>query len=261
MGNERAHVVSSFTIIKGSLITETYGVFRDWDLSISRQENLRRVRDHNTIGAKSIHWARDVAKVLNRRFDPAGRDKPLVDLAKASCDLEIWKPLLLWHMTRNEFLVRDFLIHWLYPHWLDGACHILAAEIVPYLNSLSKKPDILWSGEWSDATRSRVASGLLRIGADFDLLSGKVARSFASYRLPEASFIYLLHAMADVGMPPHGIIESDDWHMFLMNAADVERELFRLHQFKKIQYEVAGSLAQLKLPKCSSKDYVKEMLT
>ena len=36
--------------------------------------------------------------------------------------------------------------------------------------------------------------------------------------------------------------------MFLMDMSDVERDLLRLHQFRKLHYEVAGSLAQLKLP-------------
>ena len=33
-----------------------------------------------------------------------------------------------------------------------------------------------------------------------------------------------------------------------MDADDVERELLRLHQFRRLHYEVAGSLAQLDLP-------------
>ena len=86
-------------------------MFQDWDFSKSRPENLRRVREDSTIGATSAHWARDVAKVLNRRFDPAGRDRNLVDIAKASCSRDVWKPLLLFHMTRDEFLLRDFLVH------------------------------------------------------------------------------------------------------------------------------------------------------
>ncbi|MCG8555286.1 MAG: hypothetical protein MJD61_08345 [Proteobacteria bacterium] len=45
MRNARSRVVSSFTIIKGSLIDETYSVFQDWDFDLSRTDNLRRVRD------------------------------------------------------------------------------------------------------------------------------------------------------------------------------------------------------------------------
>jgi hypothetical protein len=99
----------------------------------------------------------------------------------------------------------------------------------------------------------------LRIGVDFGFLTGTQSREFASYHLPEQSFIYLLHAMMDREANARRIIDADDWHMFLMDAADVERELLRLHQFRKLHYEVAGSLAQIKLPAASATDYVREI--
>ena len=76
MPTARAHVVSSFTIIKGALIAETYRVFELWDFDLGRFENLRRIKEENLLGAASANWLRDVAKVINRRFDFAGRDKP-----------------------------------------------------------------------------------------------------------------------------------------------------------------------------------------
>jgi hypothetical protein len=110
----RANVASSFTVVKGAMIEETYGVFAAWEFNRSRRENLDRLRAENFIGASSGTWLRDVAKVLNRRFDPDGRDRPLVVLAKHGITLDEWKPLLLWHMTRDEFLVRDFIETWLF---------------------------------------------------------------------------------------------------------------------------------------------------
>ncbi|MEZ5065898.1 MAG: DUF1819 family protein [bacterium] len=241
------------------MIDEAYAVFRDWDFDKSRIENLRHVREDNTIGATSKHWARDVAKVLNRRFDPVGRDRPLVDLAVAGCDREVWKPLLLFHMTRDEFLVRDFLVNWLYLQFAQGGYRLHTHDVTKYLTSLSRTKGIEWSGKWTDSTISRVASGLLRIASDFGLLTGTLHKEFASYHLPEQSFIYLLHAMADVEPNARRIIDAEDWRMFLMDAADVERELLRLHQFRKVQYEAAGSVAQLKLSHGSSADYAREL--
>lgn len=255
----RSAVVSSFTIIKGSLIEETYAVFRDWDFSATATENLRRVRDDNTIGATSTNWARDVAKVLHRRFDPEGRDRTLVELAKARCDREVWKPILLWHMTRDEFLVRDFLVNWLYPQYVQGAFRLRVDDVLPYLNELSKKKGVTLPKRWSEATTSRVASGLLRIAADFGFLTGGVVKEFASYHLPEKSFLYLLHAMADSQRNARKIVDAKDWHMYLVDSSDVERELLRLHQFRRLRYEVAGSLAQLKLPCGSSSAYAREL--
>src|SRR4051812_49574226 len=115
------------------MIDETYGVFAAWDFERTKKENLDRLRADNYIGAASATWLRDVAKVLNRRFDPAGRDRPLVVLAKRGFSIDEWKPLLLWHMTRDEFLVRDFLEDWLFGTYESGAFRIRSEDVESYL--------------------------------------------------------------------------------------------------------------------------------
>ena len=40
----------------------------------------------------------------------------------------------------------------------------------------------------------------------------------------------------------------------------VERELLRLHQFRKLEYHVAGSLVQLSLPCGTSGEYAERMV-
>ena len=35
---------------------------------------------------------------------------------------------------------------------------------------------------------------------------------------------------------------------YLMDAPDVEHELLRLHQYRRVNYEVASTLSQLRLP-------------
>jgi hypothetical protein len=92
------------------------------------------------------------------------------------------------------------------------------------------------------------------------LLSGKSVKEFASYHLPEGSFLYLLHAINEVEQNPRKVVESAEWRMYLMGPDDVEQELFRLHQFRKIEYEVAGSLARLKLPCPSPGEYARRLV-
>lgn len=122
--SSRAHIASSFTLIKGAMINETYAVFAAWDFACSKRENLDRLRAENFIGANTTTWLRDVAKVLNCRFEPNVRDRALVVLAKNGCAIEEWKPLLLWHITRDEFLLRDFLLNWLFPVYVAGAFRV-----------------------------------------------------------------------------------------------------------------------------------------
>lgn len=259
MKSSRSNVASSFTVVKGAMIDETYAVFAAWDFARSKRENLDRLRDENFIGASSVTWLRDVAKVLNRRFEPADRDRALVVLAKSGCDIEEWKPLLLWHITRDEFLVRDFLQNWLFPAYDSGAFRVRPEELHAYLQGIGKR-GATTEHPWTEQTMKRVAAGLLKIAVDFGLLRGSVVKEFASFHLPERSFVYLLHALRDEKLSPSKVVGSPDWRMFLMRPADVEHELLRLHQFRKLEYQVAGSLVQLSLPCTSSREYAERMV-
>lgn len=260
MSNASRRPISSFTIIKGSLIEETYAVFQNWDFTQSKTENFNRIREDNPIGAKSSSWLKNVTWSLSRRFEPNDRDRPLVLLAKSDCDREIWKPLLLWHMTRDDFLLRDFLTGWLYEQFLNGVYRIRTEDVISYIQDLAKRKDVNLQNPWSEKTIARVSSGLLRIAVDFGLMTGKVIREFIPFHLPDLSFLYLLHAMTESELNPRRVVDSPDWHMYLMDSADIEQELLRLHQFHKLHYEVAGSLVQLKLPFESSAEYAKEVV-
>ncbi len=255
----RADVVSSFTIVKGSMIEETYAVFAAWDLARSKRENLDRLRAENFIGAGSDTWLRDVAKAFNRRFEPDDRDRALVILAKHGCDLDTWKPLMLWHMTRDEFLLRDFLVNWLFPSYDAGAFRVHADDLLTFLQGIGKRGGKT-EHAWSEETTKRVAAGLLKLAVDFGLLRGSVVKEFASYHLPEPAFLYLLHSMLEHDHAPGKLVTSPEWRMFLMRPADVERELLRLHQFRKLDYQVAGSLVQLSLPCASTREYAERMV-
>jgi hypothetical protein len=255
----RARIASSFTAIKGAMVGETYATFAKWDLSRSKRENLDRLRRENFIGARSAAWLRDIVKVLRRRFDPDGRDRPLIILAQNACALEIWKPLLLWHITRGEFLLRDFLLNWLYPTYMSGAFRVRPEDLTGFLRSIDERGGII-ENAWSETTTARVAAGLLKMTVDFGLLHGSAVKKFASYHLPDQSFLYLLHSIRDVLPNPRKLIEAEDWRMFLMRPEDVERELLRLHQYRRLDYQVAGSLVELRLPCASSQEYAERMV-
>lgn len=260
MASDRTGVVSSFTIVKGSLIPETYAVLQRWDFCQSKKDNLDRLRQENYIGATSETWLRDVAKVLNRRLDPEGRDRALAVLAQGSCPLEEWRPILLWHMTRDEFLVRDFLVNWLFREYEDGAFRVRPDDIDDYLRKIGVRGGET-EHEWTDSTVKRVAAGLLKIGADFGLLTGGAHKEFTSYHLPDRALLYLLHAAVETATGnPGNALDADDWRMYFMRRADLERELLRLHQFRQLHYEVAGSLVQLSLPADSSLGYAERMV-
>lgn len=246
----RSQAISSMLAIKGLLVEETRLAFQAWDLEQSTEENLRTLREANTVHSRSDNWLRNVVMVLRRRFDPPGRDRPLVELARQAPDPVTWRAALLWHATRDEFLLREFLVDWLYARFEDGTYQLRPADLLPWLGTLEA------TREWTDSTRNRVATGLLRAAEDVGLLAGRTVRRFATFHLPDEAFLYVLHALAEHEPNGHRLVHSPEWRMYLMGPAEVERELMRLHQFRRLRYESAGSLAQVDLPAASLEDYV-----
>ena len=59
---------------------------------------------------------------------------------------------------------------------------------------------------------------------------------------------------------PRKVLASEDWRMFLMQPSDVERELLRLHQYQKVDYQIAGSIVQLTLPCANACEYAERMV-
>lgn len=253
----RADVVSSFTIIKGSLVEETYRICQSWDFSRDMDANLEAILTPDFIGGRSTNWARDVRFVIRRRFDFNGPDRALAELAQRQIQMQIWKPIMLWHMTRDEFLVRDFLSTFLFAKHRDGTIYLQNADVVPYLTGL-RQPGRSGEG-WTPRTAGEVASQLLKMAVEFGFMDGKTKKSFISFHLPDEALLYILHVIAEHRPNAKAIIDADEWRLFLLDATDVERDILRLHQYRKLHYEVAGSLAQLTLPCDSALAFARKM--
>ncbi len=86
------------------MIEETYAVFAAWDFAAFQ------AREPRPVARRELHRRGQRHLVARRRqgAEPAlrsrGRDRPLVVLGKDGLPVDEWKPLLLWHMTRDEFL-------------------------------------------------------------------------------------------------------------------------------------------------------------
>ena len=258
-GPNRSNIASSFTLIKGAMIDETYAVFAAWDFGSSKKDNLERLRRENFIGVRTAARLRDFIFVLSRRFDPRDRDRALVLLAKNGCPIEEWKPILLWHMTRDEFLLRDFLVNWLFPAFTSGAYRVRPEDLYAHIRSVTLRGGKI-EHVWRETTLNRVAAALLKMSVDFGLLRGSAVKEFAGYHLPERSFLYIVYALREDTQSPRKMLASEDWQMFLMSPSDVERELLRLHQFRKVDYQIAGSIVQLTLPCATAGEYAERMV-
>ncbi|MCG8006854.1 MAG: DUF1819 family protein [Candidatus Thiodiazotropha lotti] len=249
--------LSTRLIRKGALLEDTHRVFVEWNLKDSFEENLNRARVLNTPAAENQGWLKEVVATISSRWRSEPRLTTLIKLTQRA-SFDVWRPCVLWHIGQVDEMYYRFATEWLYVEYEAGTYQLRAADVVPFVKKVTVSRAAGNKG-LSEYGLKRAGRDLLRMAADFGLLRGKSVREFSSYHLPEESFIYLLHTLYEVYGNAQDVVHSPDWRLFLMSAADVERELFRLHQFRKLRYEVAGSLVELTLPCSSAAEFVEEV--
>jgi hypothetical protein len=251
--------LSTRLIRKGALIEETYTAFREWDLSLTIRENIHEIRKGNLVGAKNVGWLHEILTTFSSRFTKTEDLEPLVILAKGNMDIALWKTCLLWHIGNVDELYYRFAVEWLFDQYKGGAYFLRTEDALPFVRKITDGR-IASGGNLSDYGALRAARDLLRMAGDFGLLEGSVNKKFANFHIPQEAFVYVLQGLSGDGRNTSRIISSKSWRLFLMEADDVERELLRLHQYKILEYQVAGSIANLKLPCGSLPEYARKLV-
>ena len=237
--------MNSFTAIKGLLPRETLAILAEWDLSADKAANLAASTAMRLIGRGSEKKVADIGRVMSRGWDLPGRDSPLAVLARRQCRMELWRPILLWHGAERDALLRAFLELWLYDARQAGASLLRAEAVEPFLDQQRAQAGLPL---FAAGTRRRTAGGLLKIAADCGLIEGHVHKRFGPYRPADAVLLYVVHARAEKYVSGARVVAAGEWRRLLMTPAEVEAELFRLHQFGRLDYQVAGRLVQITLP-------------
>lgn len=239
--------ISTRLLRKGALIEDTYALCRRWDLQQDFRANLSRLRTENSIGARNAAWLGEVVATISSRFQVDPSFNALVVLAQHGLPLDRWRDCLLWHVGQQDVLFSTFLCEWLFPAYEGGLARIRTDDVVPFVVEQTTGR-VAGGTQLSDYGRVRAARDLLLMATDFGLLSGKAVREFTAYRPSDIGFLYVLHALAEREANSQRLIEALEWRMYLLRPADVDHELLRLHQFQRVEYHVAGSIAQLRLP-------------
>lgn len=246
-------IVSTRLTRKGPLIGETYAAFQAWDLESTFQQNLGRLQKDNPFGAKTEKWLREVMRTFSTRFRGL-QIRPLVVLAKAGCPVDVWRSCLLWHLGRRDRLYYEFSADWLYPAYLSGMYALRTRNLVTFVQCITRG-GLKGAADISEYGATRLARDLLMAASLFGILEGSVAKTFTHRHLNGISFLYVVYAIAEAASQGRGLIDSADWRLFLMGPSEVERELHELHQFQKVNIEMAGSIVDLRLPAKSLNEY------
>ena len=250
--------ISTFSVTKGGKVAETYSCFQAWDLSLGLDDNLERFRDENPILAPTSAWLKEMRRIFRVRFGEIERHVPLIRLAQAGMPMEQWSPILLWHLCMRELLLSDFLENWLYPRKQEGYIRVRSDDVRQHLAGLGERG--LLDKTWAPNTIGRMASGLPSYAADFGLLQGKAMKEIAPYHLPDEALLYVLQDIANETASGLRVLEDVRWRRFLLSRPALEQELLRLHQHRKLSFEIAGSTIVLEPAHRSVDDYVEQLV-
>jgi hypothetical protein len=253
----KVDAVSQRLIRKGALAEETYMLFSSWHAGDTIEANFER----NFNGRfKTVAWEKEVKTTLRRRFRDIDAAMPLILAAKNGLALGEWRHWLLLWIGIREQLYREFALNWLFPEFESGRYQVQSEDVQSFVRStwprLSRKTIPL-----SDYGVVRGARDLVRMATDFGVLNGAgPQKTFSPLHLSDRSFLYYAHAIAEAEKSTSSIPQSKFWQLALIRPTEVVEALLRLHQFRKLDYQVAGSLVQLTLPFESSREYAERIV-
>lgn len=252
----KADAVSLRLLRKGAFIEETYRLFAGWDFDRTLDANL----DQAFAGHfRTVAWGAEVKATLRRRFRDSDEAAPLIVAAQRRLPPEEWRQCLHLWIGMRETLYHEFALNWLYPEYESGRYQLQAKDVQPFVRSLWTQVSGHGSS-LSDYSVIRSARDLIRMATAFQLLNGAgPTKTFAAPHLSDRCFIYFAQVIAEAERSTARVPHSRLWRLVLMGPEDVTRTILRLHQYRKLEYQVAGSLEQLTLPCANAREYAEEM--
>jgi hypothetical protein len=229
---------------KGVFVQETYELFAAWDGDKSAVDNLKSGLSgkHSTAG-----WEHEVTVTLNRRLRHLKQIAPLISLAKRGMSLTDWRDCLRLWIGATEEPFHSFATGWLFDEHEKGRYHLRTEDVRTFFDSVVRirGPKATPISEYG---KIRAARDLLRAAFDLGMLTGNgPVKTFASIAISDDVTMFYAHMIADLEGNPAKMPASRLWRLAYMAPTDVHVALLRLHQFKRLNYEVAGNIVQVGL--------------
>ncbi len=232
---------------KGPFVAETFALFSQWDFEDTVDRNLAR-----GLGGqfRTAGWEKEVRSTIRARLADVDAIRPLIQLSKSGMSFHDWRDCYRLWITLTEQPYGMFVLEWLHDERERGRYQIRAEEVRPFVTAV-------WRGERKETISEygvvRTARDLLKTAHDLGLLTGASSlKTLAHPGLGDSAFVFHLLLIAEIEGSAAKAIESRYWRSAFMAPSEVHNTLLRLHQYRKVDYQVAGSLIQLSLPYANS---------
>jgi hypothetical protein len=248
-------IVWSKRLLNNPLVEETFELFVGWSFDATVEQNLET---RLPIRYGNLGRAKDVATTLSRRLRSIASIRPLILLAKNRQLFVDWRDCFRLWVGATEEPFRSFALEWLFREREAGRYLVRSDDARPFVTEIWKTQRSTRS--LNDYGIIRTARDLIRTATSLGMLNGDGAsRSFTSLAMSENTLVFYAQMIAEMEGSPTRIVDSTLWRLAYMTPADVHAALLRLHQFKRLHYQVAGSLMQVSLPYRSTLEFAERM--
>jgi len=241
---------------KGVLVQETYKLFSDWDFTASPEENLER----GLRGRQATEgWDEEVLATVRRRVRDFDLIKSLIVLAQRGMPVSDWRDCLRLWVGATEEPFHTFATGWLFDERAKGRVTVRSEDLVSVVDDVAGRragsPAPI-----SAYSRIRAARDLLKTAVDLGLLEGGgPARSFSTVAMSDDVLVFYAQLIADLEGEPSRVPTSKLWRLAYLAPHDVQLTLLHLHQFRRLDYQAAGSLVQVSLPASSAEQFAMQV--
>jgi hypothetical protein len=241
----------SYTIrvSKGAaLIAETRLLLREWNPGEDTGAFAARVLSRDLLGKAT---ARRVHDIVQRCFAPRYLAPPgcparhLKRLIEERPSGDWFRDLCLIYCARADRLVRDAISVFLADAREEGRLTLTVEAAIAFLveaerNGMMSKP-------WATETKRKIARGLLKLLAEFGLLSNdsRKAKEIRVFNPHPLAVAYLAFEMHFSGITDASIPEDDDWSLWLLNRESVRERLDELSRYGLWVFQAAGSVVRI----------------
>ena len=231
-------------LLNNPLVEVSFELFVGWSFEATMEQNLEKGLAGQFGNLNRIH---DVSATLSSRLRSMESVRALIVLAKTGQPFTDWRDCYRLWLGATEEPFRSFALDWLFRQRAEGRYQVRVDDVRPFVAELWKSRRT--SRTLNDYGLTRTARDLIRTATNLGMLDGGgPARTFASVVLSDTSLLFHAHLITDIEGSTAKLVDSPLWHLSFMSPADVHAALLRLHQFKRLRYDVAGSLQQVSLP-------------
>lgn len=240
----RPSTFSQRLLRKGPLVEETYRLFSGWSFEESIAQNIRRALSGQF---KTVSWEKEVTQTTTQRVNNLDLIRPLIVLAQKGASFADWRDCWRLWIGATEQPFGDFALDWLFREFAGGRYQIRSENAREFAVTVWKKHSPKRS--LSEYGVARMARDLFRSSASLGMLAGEGPnKTFAPIAMRDDVVLFYVHMIAEFEGSAPKVATSNLWRLAYMTPADVHASLLHLHQFKRLDYQVAGSLVQLALP-------------